>query len=53
MFDSSHIDMAKAAVRRIQAAFKRWTWRKAVAWNPHTALGRRLLQRRAEAGAAE
>jgi hypothetical protein len=45
--------MLKAAVRRIQAAFKRWTWRKEVAWNPHTALGRRLLQLRAEAGAAE
>ena len=43
----------KAAVRRIEGAFKRWTWRKAVAWNPHTALGRRLLQLKAEAGAAE
>ncbi len=45
--------MAKAAVRRMCAAFKRWTWRKEVKWNPHTALGRRLLQLRAEAWAAE
>ena len=43
----------KAAARRISGAFKRWKWRKEVAWNPHTALGRRLLQLRAEAGAAE
>ncbi len=43
----------RAAVRRIEAAFKRWKWRKEIAWNPNTALGRRLLQRRAEAGAAE
>ncbi len=44
---------AKAAVMRIEGAFKRWKWRKAVVWNPHTALGRRLLQLSAEAGAAE
>ncbi len=43
----------KAAVRRIEGAFKRWTWRKAVAWNPHTALGRRLLQLRAARTARE
>ena len=44
---------AKAAVRRICGAFKRWKWRKEVAWNPATALGRRLQQLRAEAYAAE
>jgi hypothetical protein len=43
----------RAAVRRIEAAFTRWKWRKEVAWNPNTALGRRLLQLGAEAHTAE
>jgi hypothetical protein len=43
----------RAAVRRIEAAFKRWKWKKEVAWNPHTALGRLLLQLGAEAHTAE
>ncbi len=38
----------KAVVRRTWGAFNRWKWRKEVAWNPHTALGRRLLQLKAE-----
>jgi hypothetical protein len=54
------VEIAMAAVSsrmrtmyRMERAFKQWKWRKEVAWNPHTALGRRRLQLRAEAGAAE